>query len=60
MQNDLDVFFNNVMEEANNAPLPDSYVAKYLEGFVRILYDDCPEVREIIAIINNQVDNPDR
>ena len=59
MQNDFDVFFNNVMEEANNAPLPDSYVAKYLEGIIRILYDDCLEVREIIAIINKLVDKPD-
>ena len=59
MQNDFDVFFNNVMEEANNAPLPDSYVAKYLEGFLRILYDDFPAVRERITIINKLVDNPD-
>ena len=59
MQNDLDVFFNSVIEEANSAPVPDSYVAKYLEGIVRILYEDCPEVREKIALINKLVDKPD-
>lgn len=59
MQNDLDVFFNNVMKDAHRAPLPDSYVAKYLEGFVRILYDDFPAVRERIALINKLVDKPD-
>ena len=59
MQDDLDVFFNSVIEKANSAPVPDAYVAKYLEGFVRILYEDCPEVREKIALINKLVDNPD-
>jgi len=59
MQNELDVFIDNAIEKANNAPLPDSYIAKYLEGIIRILYEDCPGVREKIELINNLVDNPD-
>jgi len=59
MQNDFDVFIDTVMEDAHSAPLPDSYVAKYLEGFLRILYDDFPAVRERIALINKLVDKPD-
>jgi len=56
MQNDLDVFIDNIIKEANSAPMPDAYVAKYLEGFVKILYEDCPEVREKIALINHIYD----
>ena len=50
MQNDFDVFFNRVLEEAHKAPLPEVYIAKYLESFIRYtLYETCPEVREKIA-----------
>jgi hypothetical protein len=60
MQNDLDVFFNSVIEEAHSAPLPDAYIARYLESFIRYnLYEDCPEVREKIALINKLYDSVD-
>ena len=53
MQNDFDVFFNRVLEEAHKAPLPEVYIARYLESFIRYnLYETCPEVREKIARIN--------
>jgi hypothetical protein len=53
MQNDFDVFFNRVLEEAHKAPLPEVYIAKYLESFIRYnLYETCPEVREKIANLN--------
>lgn len=53
MQNDFDVFFNRVLEEAYKVPLPEVYIAKYLESFIRYnLYETCPEVREKIANLN--------
>jgi hypothetical protein len=36
MQNDFDVFFNRVLEEAHKAPLPELYIARYLESFIRL------------------------
>tara|TARA_R110000851_G_scaffold39966_3_gene101086 strand:+ start:211 stop:393 length:183 start_codon:yes stop_codon:yes gene_type:complete len=59
MKNELDAFIDNVIDESNSVSVPDAYVAKYLEEFVRILYGEFPEVREKIALINNLVDNPD-
>lgn len=53
MQNDFDVFFNRVLEEAHKSQIPEVYIAKYLESFIRYnLYETCPEVREKIARIN--------
>ena len=53
MQNDFDVFFNRVLEEAHKASLPEVYIARYLESFIRYnLYETCPEVREKIANLN--------
>ncbi len=44
---------NRVLEEAHKAPLPEVYIAKYLESFIRYnLYETCPEVREKIANLN--------
>lgn len=53
MQNELDKFFNRVIDNAYDVPLPNLYIAKYLESFIRYnLYETCPEVREKIASIN--------
>ena len=53
MQNDFDVFFNRVLEEAHKASLPEVYIARYLESFIRYnLYETCPEVRKKIANLN--------
>lgn len=53
MQNDFDVFFNRILEEAHKTPLPEVYIAKYLESFIRYnLYETCPEVREKITNLN--------
>ncbi len=53
LENDFDVFFNRVLEEAHKAPLPEVYIARYLESFIRYnLYETCPEVREKIVNLN--------